>query len=145
MVCTLEPWQDLVFTDSTFGPDTACFQNNMSFQSTVIGCETRIITKDMAAKLNAFVTSCYRIMLNIKCLHKVSNHRVYDLNGISQLSCCGMATFCAWRRMDQLTFYFVRAHELAMFLLEWILGYTGKPSLTDLTVATMLHHEVKTG
>ena len=23
---------------------------------------------------------------------------------------CGMATFCAWRRMDQLTFYFVWAH-----------------------------------
>ena len=106
---------------------------------------TWIITKDMAVKLNTFATSCCRIMLNIKCLHKVSNHRVYDLNGISQLSCCGMATFCAWRRMDQLTFYFVRAHELAMFLLEWILGYTGKPSLTDLTVATMLHHEVKTG
>ena len=110
MVCTLEPWQDLVFTDSTFGPDTACFQNNMSFQSTVIGCETWIITKDMAAKLSAFATSCCRIMLNIKCLHKVSNHRVYDLNGISQLSYCGMATFCAWRRMDQLTFYFVWAH-----------------------------------
>ena len=145
MVCTLEPWQDLVFTDSTFGPDTACFQNNMSFQSTVIGCETWIITKDMAAKLSAFATSCCRIMLNIKCLHKVSNHRVYDLNGISQLSYCGMATFCAWRRMDQLTFYFVWAHELAMFLLEWILGYTGKPSLLDLTVATTLHHEVKTG
>ena len=88
MVCTLEPWQDLVFTDSTFGPDTACFQNNMSFQSTVIGCETWIITKDMAAKLSAFATSCCRIMLNIKCLHKVSNHRVYDLNGISQLSYC---------------------------------------------------------
>ena len=49
---------------------------------------TRIITKDMAAKLSAFATSCCRIMLNIKCLHKVSNHRVYDLNGISQLSYC---------------------------------------------------------
>ena len=60
-------------------------------------------------KLNAFATSCYRIMLNIKCLDKVSNHRVYDLNGISQLSYYGMATFCAWRRMDQLTFYFVSA------------------------------------
>ena len=68
---------------------------------------TWIITKDMAVKLNTFATSCCRIMLNIKCLHKVSNHRVYDLNGISQLSYYGMATFCAWRRMDQLTFYFV--------------------------------------
>ena len=41
-------------------------------------CEVWIIIKDMGAKLNAFTTSCYRIMLNIKRLNKLSNDRIYD-------------------------------------------------------------------
>ena len=31
----------------------------------------------------ASATCCYRIMLNIKCLDKVSNERIYDLTGTS--------------------------------------------------------------
>lgn len=37
------------------------------------------MTKDMNAKLNAFATSYYRIMLNTVGLEKVSKVRIYDL------------------------------------------------------------------
>ena len=37
------------------------------------------MTKDMNAKLNAFATSYYRIMLNTIGLEKVSKVRIYDL------------------------------------------------------------------
>jgi hypothetical protein len=49
------------------------------------GSETWVFNKDMAAKLNAFATSCYRIMLGIRRLDKVSNDRIYALTGSTQL------------------------------------------------------------
>lgn len=39
----------------------------------------------MGAKLNAFATSCCRIILNNKGLDKVSNDRIYDLTDTSPL------------------------------------------------------------
>ena len=45
-------------------------------------CETWIMTKNMSAKLNAFATSYYRIMLNTIDLEKVSKLRIYDLTDI---------------------------------------------------------------
>ena len=63
--------------------------------------------------LNASATSCYSIMLNIKCLDKVSNERIYDLTGTSSLAINSNLTSAqvpwphlgTWRRM--LTVYFV--------------------------------------
>ena len=37
------------------------------------------MTKDMSAKLNAFATSYYRIMLNTIVVEEVSKVRIYDL------------------------------------------------------------------
>ena len=46
------------------------------------------MTKDMAAKLNSFATSCYRIMVNIKCLDNSQITESTISIGISpQLSC----------------------------------------------------------
>ena len=42
-------------------------------------CETWIMTKDMSAKLTAFATSYYRVILNTIGLEKVSKVRIYDL------------------------------------------------------------------
>ena len=43
------------------------------------GCESWVISTDMKNKINAFGTSCYRIMLNIKRTDHVSNERVYAI------------------------------------------------------------------
>ena len=43
------------------------------------GCESWVISTDMENKINAFGTSCYRIMLNIKRTDHVSNERVYTI------------------------------------------------------------------
>ena len=43
------------------------------------GCESWVITNDMESKINAFATSCYRVMLNIKRLDFVSNFRIYAI------------------------------------------------------------------
>ena len=48
-------------------------------------CETWIITKFMDAKLNAFATSCYRTMLNMKRLDNVLNAKNFYLTGTSPL------------------------------------------------------------
>ena len=45
-------------------------------------CETWIMIKNMSAKLNAFATSYYRIMLNTIGLEKGSKLRIYDLTDI---------------------------------------------------------------
>ena len=79
------------------------------------GCKTWIINKDVTwvpTELNAFATSCYRIILNIKHFEKVSyDDRIYDLTGTSpncylrssHVSSSSFALFCAWRRMNPLT------------------------------------------
>ena len=41
-------------------------------------CELWVLTQDMTNKINSFATSCYRIMLNIKCTDRVSNDEVYS-------------------------------------------------------------------
>jgi hypothetical protein len=42
------------------------------------GCESWIITKTLENILNSFATTCYRIMLNIKRLDKISNTTIYE-------------------------------------------------------------------
>ena len=42
------------------------------------GCDSWILSTTMENKINAFATSCYRIMLNIKRLDCVSNARIPD-------------------------------------------------------------------
>ncbi|GAA6068867.1 uncharacterized protein LOC118408508 [Tachysurus ichikawai] len=37
------------------------------------GCESWIITEKLKQSLNSFATNCYRVMLNIKRMDKVSN------------------------------------------------------------------------
>lgn len=41
------------------------------------GCESWILNEKLAKSLDSFATSCYRIMLNIKRLDKVTNDEVY--------------------------------------------------------------------
>ena len=41
------------------------------------GCETWIITPEQKRELDSFVTSCYRIMLNIKRQEHVTNNELY--------------------------------------------------------------------
>ena len=43
------------------------------------GCETWVISQDMENKINAFATSCYRVMLNIKHIDHVLNTTVYSM------------------------------------------------------------------
>ena len=49
------------------------------------GCESWVISSNMENKINAFATSCYRIMLNIKRLDCVSNERIYHLTNTQPL------------------------------------------------------------
>jgi hypothetical protein len=42
------------------------------------GSESWIITKALEKFLNSFATSCYRIMLNIKRMVKISNNTIYE-------------------------------------------------------------------
>jgi hypothetical protein len=41
------------------------------------GCESWILNEKLAKSLDSFATSCYRIMLNIKRLDKITNEEVY--------------------------------------------------------------------
>ena len=43
------------------------------------GCESWVITRHMENSINAFATSCYRIMLNIKRTDHVLNTTVYSM------------------------------------------------------------------
>ena len=45
----------------------------------LFGCESWAISYDMEREINAFATSCYRIMLNIKRKDHVPNTRVYSM------------------------------------------------------------------
>jgi len=49
------------------------------------GCESWVISKDMENKINAFATSCYRIMLNIKRTDRVPNSTIYNMTNTSCL------------------------------------------------------------
>ena len=49
------------------------------------GCESWVITKAMESTINAFATSCYRIMLNIKRIDRVTNETIYNLTGTTPL------------------------------------------------------------
>ena len=49
------------------------------------GCELWVLSKAMESEINAFGTSCYRIMLNIKRIDRVSNATIYDLTQASPL------------------------------------------------------------
>ena len=58
-------------------------QQKLSYLSCVTillyGCESWVISQDMKNKINAFATSCYRVMLNIKRIDHVLNTTVYSL------------------------------------------------------------------
>ena len=43
------------------------------------GCESWVISQDMENKINAFATSCYRVVLNIKRIDHVLNTTVYSM------------------------------------------------------------------
>ncbi len=49
------------------------------------GCESWVISKDMESKINAFATSCYRIMLNIKHTDHVTNATIYTMTNTNPL------------------------------------------------------------
>ncbi|XP_073231851.1 uncharacterized protein [Porites lutea] len=48
-------------------------------------CESWVLSKAMESEINAFGTSCYRIMLNIKRIDRVSNAKIYDLTQTAPL------------------------------------------------------------
>ena len=43
------------------------------------GCESWVISYDMENKINAFATSCYRVMLNIKRIDHDLNTTIYSM------------------------------------------------------------------
>ena len=45
----------------------------------IYGCESWVISQDVENKINAFATSCYRVMLNIKRIDHVLNTTVYSM------------------------------------------------------------------
>jgi hypothetical protein len=49
------------------------------------GSESWIISKTMGDQINAFATSCFRIMLNIKRVDRISNSIVYSLTDAAPL------------------------------------------------------------
>ena len=49
------------------------------------GCDSWILSTSMESKINAFATSCYRIMLNIKRVDRVTNAKVYQMSGTQPL------------------------------------------------------------
>ena len=49
------------------------------------GCESWVISKPMEDQINAFGTSCYRIMLNIKRIDRVPNATIYNLTSAAPL------------------------------------------------------------
>ena len=53
------------------------------FQASVVsvllyGCESWIVDENMEKKINCFGSSCYRIMLGIRRLDKITNESVYE-------------------------------------------------------------------
>ena len=59
---------------------------NTSFVTVLLnGYESWVLSKAMESEINAFGTSCYRIMLNIKRIDRVSNATIYDLTQAAPL------------------------------------------------------------
>ena len=54
-------------------------QQKLSCLILLYGCESWVISQDMENKINAFATSCYRVMLNIKRIDHVLNTTVYSM------------------------------------------------------------------
>ena len=52
------------------------------------GCESWVLSKDMECKINAFATSSYRVMLNIKRRDHVSNSIIYSMTDTQPLVHC---------------------------------------------------------
>ena len=50
------------------------------------GCESWVITEKLASSPNSYATNCYRIMLGIKRLDKVSNKTLYEKVGKHQFT-----------------------------------------------------------
>jgi len=51
----------------------------------IYGCESWVLSEDMENKINAFGTSCYRIMLGIKRADRVPNATIYKLTETTPL------------------------------------------------------------
>jgi hypothetical protein len=50
------------------------------------GCESWILGEQLTSRLNSFATNCYRIMLNIKRIDKITNVDLYSKVGEKELS-----------------------------------------------------------
>ena len=57
----------------------------MPFNTLLLFCESWIITEKLKQSLNSFATNCYRVMLNIKRLDRISNAEIYKRIGIDEL------------------------------------------------------------
>ena len=51
----------------------------MFYTVLLYGCESWILTKDLKKSINAFATSCFRIMLHIKRTDRVPNTELYRM------------------------------------------------------------------
>ena len=71
-------------------PNISISTNIKLFNTTCVtvllyGCESWVLSKAMESEINAFDTSCYRIMLNIKRIDRASNAKIYDLTQTAPL------------------------------------------------------------
>ena len=55
-------------------------------------CESWVISQDVENKINAFATSCYRVMLNVKRIDHVLNTTVYSMTKVWEPN--SAAAFC---------------------------------------------------
>ena len=53
------------------------FFNTTCVTVLLYGCESWVLSSKMDSEINAFATSCYRIMLNIKRVDRVTNAKIY--------------------------------------------------------------------
>ena len=67
---------------SQFPPKSDC---SICVTILLFGCESWVISMAMEDKINAFGTSCYRIMLNIKRIDRVTNVSIYNLTKTTPL------------------------------------------------------------
>ena len=63
-----------------------CVSDSLILPVLLFGAESWTTTQKLKNKLNAFGTSCYRILLNIRRINRVTNQHVFNITQRKQLS-----------------------------------------------------------
>ena len=86
MGCFLEVGKDLEKSINLHLHQNQAYQHHLCDSASLwMWYESWVISGDMENKINAFATSCFRIMLNIKRLDCVSTERIYHLTNTQPL------------------------------------------------------------